>query len=238
MPIAVASSRISQPQIKKLSAEGFEVLPCPPSPLLPDALSHHTDMLLTRLGNTLFCYEGYKEENEEFFSTLSKHRPTLKIECLKEPMQKRYPEDCAYNLLAIGRAVFYNPKSISKTLLRRAEEMGYMLYPTKQGYAACTVLKLGEHHAVTADEGMASALEEAGICVLKIQNGGISLPPYEYGFIGGAGGCFLDRAYFYGDITRHPQFARIEAFAREAGFLPIALSDAPLTDLGGILFIE
>jgi hypothetical protein len=84
----------------------------------------------------------------------------------------------------------------------------------------------------------ARALAAAGIRVLKIREGGISLPPYAHGFIGGASGCFGGTVYFYGDLHTHPDGAAMEDFIGAAGFFAKSLSKEPLIDLGGMLFIE
>ena len=85
---------------------------------------------------------------------------------------------------------------------------------------------------------MSRALSNCGIKVTKIQNGAIALPPYEYGFIGGAAGVFKDKVYFSGNVERHPDGKRIIDAITGEGFVPISLSDEPLADVGRIIFIE
>ena len=78
----------------------------------------------------------------------------------------------------------------------------------------------------------------AGINVTLIENGDIQLYPYEYGFIGGAAGVYKNEVYFLGDPATHRDSKKIHDAIINEGFIPIALSDEPLTDLGRILFID
>ena len=71
-----------------------------------------------------------------------------------------------------------------------------------------------------------------------IENGDISLPPYEYGFIGGAAGVYKNEVYFLGDISLHRSAKKICDAIRAEGFEPVSLSSEPLSDLGRILFID
>jgi hypothetical protein len=112
------------------------------------------------------------------------------------------------------------------------------LVDVAQGYPACTVLKLSDGAAVTADRGMAKVLSEHGIRVYLIEDGGIALPPYEYGFIGGSAGVHDGVVYFLGDVSRHPSYAAILAALECEGLRHVSLSGGALVDLGGILFAD
>lgn len=238
MALAIVSERIKAQEKAALENEGFTVLSCPSSPLLPPPIAHHPDAIMAVLGKELYCYEGYYKENTAFFEVLAAACPHLTVRPLKDAQTSLYPGDCAYNLLSIGRHAFYNPKGLSAALSLACEKDGLISHHVHQGYAACTVCVVGDRLAITADSGMEKALAHEGISVLKIAEGGISLPPYASGFIGGASGCYEKKVYFFGDITKHPSHKEIARFLSEAGFIPVSLSEDPLCDLGGILFIE
>ena len=71
---------------------------------------------------------------------------------------------------------------------------------------------------------------------LKIRDGFIELPGYNYGFIGGA--CGLISPYklaFAGDVTRHPDYLAIKTFLHSQKVEAICLHDGNLFDIGGIL---
>ena len=73
---------------------------------------------------------------------------------------------------------------------------------------------------------------------MYIASGGISLPPYGTGFIGGASGVDGDTVYFTGDIMTHPDGARITDALSSRGAKCVSLCDGGLFDVGGIKFIE
>lgn len=234
MPIAIVSERISEDCKRALTKIGFSVILCPSDPSLPAPISHHPDTLMAVLDGALFCPKEYYLKNTDFFRALS--YPALYP--LEEGYGASYPNDCAYNLLTIGKKAFYHPAALAPSLAEAVTARGYSAVPTRQGYTACTVCALGGSHAITADAGMAKKLSARGISVLKIESGSILLPPYEYGFIGGACGVYKETVYFLGDITAHPSYAAIKAFADSIGFALCSLSDETLCDLGGILFLE
>jgi hypothetical protein len=98
-------------------------------------------------------------------------------------------------------------------------------------------LKLDEENAITADEGIYRALREISVNALLIKPGHISLPPYSYGFIGGASGVDTDKVFFLGDFSSHPDKEKMQDFIENLGMKIISLSDEPLMDLGGLMFI-
>ena len=137
----------------------------------------------------------------------------------------------------MGDKLFCKADSFSAEIISEASTLEIKTVPVKQGYPACTALKISENAAITADKGMAKALRCEGISVLEIENGSISLPPYEYGFIGGAGEAHGDKVYFFGDIHTHPEGDRLVSFIEENGKTANSLSDGKLCDLGGMIFL-
>jgi len=120
--------------------------------------------------------------------------------------------------------------------------MKQSIFEIKENISLCkNVMRMklfGDTAAITADEGMRRVLEKEGIRVYKIENGGISLPPYEYGFIGGCGGASSGKLFFFGDPSTHPSYGIISEAAKKEGLKIIPLSSGVLRDLGGILFID
>ena len=149
-----------------------------------------------------------------------------------------YPRDVGLNALRMGNKLFLRRASASEALLAAAERTGIEIVDVKQGYPACTVLKLSDSAAITADRGMAATLEKHGIRVTLIDSGDVSLPPYEYGFIGGAGEADGGKLFFFGDVKTHRDADKIIAAAEAEGLRIVPLSTGVLRDLGGILFTE
>ncbi len=209
----------------------------PPSSRLPSPLASHTDMLLCRIGGEYVTSADYLDEapfgvQEIYDLTRAKFHFTADV------FGGEYPRDAIFNCLTMGNRLFCKTDSISDYVLRLAKEKGLEVVNTKQGYPACTVLKLSDEAAITADEGMARVLLAHGIRVYKIKEGGIALPPYDYGFIGGAGGVCDGAVYFTGDISTHPSYDIIWGAIDAEGLRLISLGRGAPLDVGGIFFAE
>lgn len=237
MKIALTDGRINIEAAAALSRLGFTLLTLPQENRLPPALSSHTDMLVAALGSDLITYADYCDKAAYVFTDLMTLAPHLRMHFSSSSISDVYPQDAALNVLVMGNKLYGRLSSVDPMLLSLAKERGLELRNVKQGYPACTVLKLNDGAAITADKGMAAALIEDGIRVTVIENGDISLPPYEYGFIGGCAGVCEGRVMFLGDVKSHRSFAAIKDAILAEGMSYISLCDGPLTDLGGILFI-
>lgn len=231
---AITDFRISEECEKRLMREGFSVVKLPPMKDIPSSIASHTDILVFKIEETLFLSQKYYEENREAILPLS----PLTLRLTDSTQGEKYPRDAIFNGLVLGKRLFCKSDSFCPEALELAEAKGYKICHTRQGYPACTTLKISENAAITADAGMAKTLAKEGVSLLKIESGGVLLPPYEYGFIGGAGGVFEDTVYFLGDITRHPSSKTILDFIEKNGKKAVSLSDEPLFDLGGILFVS
>jgi hypothetical protein len=168
---------------------------------------------------------------------MREYTPHIKINFTSDIRRAKYPEDCKMNALCFGKRIFARLDSLSEAIKNCALQKGFELINTAQGYPACTVLALGDSHAICADRGMAKVLSEHGIKVTLIREGYISLPPHSYGFIGGASGVHGGTVYFFGDIFSHPDAQEIQNAIHEAGFTAVSLSDEPLRDFGGMIFL-
>ncbi len=231
---ALVDERISEKCFSALKARGFFPIRLPKMPTLPAPIASHTDILCFKLGKKLFFSRSYFEAFSEALSPLS-----VKNISLTEVSQGvKYPLDAIFNGLIMNDRLFCKSDSFSKEILDEAKTLGFKTVHVNQGYPACTTLKISENAAITSDAGMEKALLGEGFSVLSIQSGGISLPPYEYGFIGGAASLFEDKIYFLGDISKHPESEKILSFIEENGKTAISLSDEPLADLGGIIFLN
>ncbi|MBR2343575.1 MAG: hypothetical protein IKA64_04900 [Clostridia bacterium] len=236
--VAVVDGRIPEAARRSLMKEGFRVVTLSPHPGLSPAVASHTDMLICSVRGELIAAAEYCELYPDVFTDLGELLRGWRFGFSADELGEKYPSDCRLNALFMGDCLFARRASLSEYLASRAEAAGYRIVDVAQGYPACTVLKLSESSAVTADRGMARALEKEGVSVTEIECGHISLPPHEYGFIGGAAGVFGGRLYFLGDPKTHPSYEKISAAAEAASLTVVPLCDGPLRDLGGILFAE
>ena len=236
MKIVIASNKISPKCERALTLRGFKVIALPPDLSLGEAVSSHPDTILFRADNEIITTADYCDCASYIFSDLREYCREVKISFSSETRGKKYPRDCIMNALVVGKRIFAKSDTLSEAVREFAERRGYEIIHVNQGYPACTVLSFGDS-AITADCGMSRALSGAGIKVTEISQGHIALSGCEYGFIGGASGVFGREVYFLGDIMSHPDGEAICRAVTNAGFTPISLSDEPLCDLGGLIFI-
>ena len=229
----LVDERISEDCFKALSDRGFLPVRLPKIPTLPSPIASHTDIIAFKLLETVFFSKAYFDM---FFDMLSPlFGKNIRLSDCSQGVN--YPLDAIFNGLLIGDRLFCKADTFSSEIIGAAREKNIKIVPVKQGYPACTALKISENAVITADRGMAKALTSEGISVLLIESGGISLPPYEYGFIGGAGAADGECVYFFGDVSLHPDSKRIIDFIESQGRMAVSLSSEPLVDLGGMIFL-
>ncbi len=238
MTTALVDERISDKCERALLIRGFRTVRLPAYPALPKATASHPDTLLFFNENEIITSADYCEYASYVFSDLRVMHPNIKITFTEDILGSEYPKDVPFNALALSDMLFAREDTLSPAVARHAAERGMKIVPTRQGYPACATLALSNTAVITADEGLKKTYEAHGIDVTLIRHGGISLPPYEYGFIGGASGVFGDKVYFLGDCTSHLDYKIIEEAIYSRGMTPVSLSDEPLADLGGIIFIK
>ncbi len=238
--LAFIDERAPRDAVAALAMHGFYPITLPPYSALGSAVASHTDMLLFRAHDTLISHADYCEEHEAEFRQIWElmREGGLGLQLISERAEREYPRDALLNALVMNGALFCKTDSVAPAILDYARRAGLRTVHVNQGYPACTVLKLSEKDAVTADRGMARALEGEGIRVALISEGGIALPPYAHGFIGGAGGVADDTLYFVGKIEAHPSYNIIRESAEHAGLSVVSLGGGGLLDVGGILFTD
>ena len=238
MKSIIVDNRISSEIEHSLEKLGFLVMKAPAHESLPVANSSHPDTLFFRLFDRLFCFSDYVESMLPILSDIREYHRNVSFTFVSESPSPTYPDDCALNALFIGGRVYAREKSLSGAIKEALKKESITLVSVKQGYPACSVMKLNEKSAITSDKGMAEALTKDGIDVLLINQGHISLPPHEYGFIGGASFVYRSTAYFFGSLNQHPDEVKILDFLEKQGLKAVFLSDAPLVDLGGASVFE
>ena len=224
-----------------LSGFGFDPIALPRDSRLNQTVAAHADTLIFSDGSMHIVnreYAAFLPGEVHYFMTET-----------DEYLHGNYPNDTAFNALRIGHYLFARRSSLSAAVRNYADESGLSLVNVNQGYARCSVLPLtSARAAITADEGMAKAMEGVGIEVLRISAGHIALEGCAYGFIGGASFvweprncCSVSRfgryVYFFGSLRYHPDGERISDFIRSHGYEIISL-EGELTDFGGAITVE
>ena len=228
--IVLTDKGVSDRCSKSLAVLDYVVVRLPSFKDLPSPIASHPDMLMAHLPDgKILTSRKYFELAEDILSEL----PVNWI-LTDEPIQPIYPHDILFDALTIGDTLIGKIDSVSEYL--RSSYGGHI--NVKQGYTRCSTAMLSDECAVTADKGIADALESIGVDVLRISAGNVKLKGYDTGFIGGAGGRLSDGKYvFFGDIMSHPDGDKIVRFAEKHKISTVSLSDEPLCDCGGLLVI-
>ncbi|MBQ2602279.1 MAG: hypothetical protein II583_02545 [Oscillospiraceae bacterium] len=147
-----------------------------------------------------------------------------------------YPGNAAYCAAVFDGFLIHRLDITAPKILEAAE--GLRLINVRQGYAKCSTVIVDGKSLITSDSGIAEAAQGAGLCVLRVSKGGVLLPGYPEGFIGGATGVVRNEVIFNGSLEAHPDGAKIRAFIRERGLKIWELSGLPLRDIGSIIYIN
>ncbi len=233
---ALIDCRASEASLSALKKHGFTPIIMPPAVYLSDGVASHVDMLIFIGFGRLFCHSSYYESNKMLIDRivmLSKLDLTLS----DEKTGAKYPHDVLFNACLLGSNLICNEKTVSSLILEAAKASNCEVINVSQGYTKCSLCPVGENSLITSDIAIAKSCNKHGIDVLLIQEGHVSLPPYEYGFIGGASGLCGTNIYFCGSLDTHPDGERIKKFCTEKGFEAVSLSDGALFDVGTIFFI-
>ena len=231
--LAFLSSDTPKNIISALEGNGARVIPLPPFPALQAPVASHTDMLLLACGKTLFVHKDYAfSSNKALLDAFDK------VITLDEPISSKYPNDILLNIAIVGDNVFANTQFASKTALDFLAGQGKKICHVKQGYTHCSVCAVTDNAIITSDAGIANTAKSVGIDTLLISSGHISLPGYDYGFIGGASGSDRNNIYFCGSLSYHPDGISIQSFCQKHGKTVVELSNSPLIDIGGVLLVE
>lgn len=221
---------------ESLAALCDTVLVLPPARGMDPRVASHPDMLMTVVGRDVVVPASYaaREDVEPILDTL-RHRCGVRVITAEKSPGDMYPHDVVCNALLFGGCLYGKLSALAPEILRLAEEIGIATADVAQGYAGCSALACGDL-LLTADPSIKEAVTDRGGEVLSLFPGGIDLPGYDTGFIGGAGGYVDGYAVFFGDVHRHPDGNRIADALAKRGIVCHCLGDGPLTDFGGIKF--
>ena len=231
---AVCSETLPESAKRELSRFVDGIVLLPPHPALPEPVAAHADMLFCTVDKTVFFDKIYTETYPDVVEAV---RAAGGFGLMTvPPLGGEYPNDISLNVIVAEGFAVCRRDSVSSEVLSHLVGSGRRVIDVNQGYASCSCLCF-RGLVVTADRGIANGL--SGVCdVLTICPGGISLPPYDTGFIGGASGVDGDKVLFVGDVTAHPDGERMVSALESRGAKCASLGGGELSDVGGIKFIN
>ena len=237
MKTVIIGERYSSSLTSGLKKLGYRVLLMPDNPFISPYLAGHTDLslLYDKKGETLFAAPYLKYSR--FIENISKFITNLYY--LDIIQTEEYPNDVQMNVFLNEKYAILNSETISKDIADYlTNSHGYKPVNVRQGYAKCCTLSAGEG-IITSDPGIFTATSKYSIPSLKITKGFISLPGFNYGFIGGSA-ITLDKNLiaFTGKLTNHPDRLIIEEFLSSYDIDTVYLTDDPVFDIGGGFLLE
>ena len=234
--IVLVDQRIDNTSLLTLKKTGAECFLVPPSSFIQVGVASHPDMLFFVGFGKIFCHKKYLEANRSLVESIV-DASRLELALSDEEIGKKYPHDVKFNAAMVGNNLICNKKTVSKLILTSAAQNGCRIIDVPQGYTKCSTCVVSDNAVITADKPIFDACLAHNIDALLISEGNIDLPGYDYGFIGGASGCYGKSIYFCGDITRHPDEKEIIDFCQKHGKTAISLSNQRLFDVGTLMFI-
>ena len=232
----ITDKKINKDSLSVLNSLGFEPILLPPADYLAEGVSGHTDMLIFMGFGRLFCHSRYYQHNSDMIDRICAISHS-KLTLSDEQTGEKYPFDVLFNACIVGKALICNRKTVSKLIIDAAIENEYDIIHVPQGYAKCSVCSVSDDAIITSDKAIALACRDK-LDVLVISEGYISLPPYNYGFIGGVSGSFGDTVYFCGSLDTHPDGEKIKEFCAKHKKIALSLSAGELQDVGSLFFGE
>ncbi|WML35860.1 DUF6873 family GME fold protein [Clostridium sp. OS1-26] len=233
MKYAIIDYRTSEEEICNLKKLGCDVLVCPQSPILYEAVCGHPDMLLHIINQKNIVV--HKDMNNGFINLLK--NLGLSVTFSENSLGSTYPYDIILNSVNLPNLFIHNIKYTDPKLLEMVNVK--KLINVKQGYAKCSTAIVSQNAAMTSDTTIAKSLSKENIDVLLLPPGDILLPGLNYGFIGGCCGL-LDKNLlaFYGDLNYYAYGKEVSYFLKKHNIEPIFLRKHKLIDRGSLFVIE
>ncbi len=202
-----------------------------------DAINGHVDISLYYDGKIFISTPEAFDYYNSFFLKFGIKKPLLMG---RKTLSEKYPNNIFYNVCSVGGVHIGNFDFTDESISDRINKVNCdsKVINVKQGYANCSILAVDERSFITADNGIYKKLIVENFDVLKISSGGISLFNMDYGFIGGASATYKEYVFFFGDLDKHPDHARIKEFVTERGKKIISLGKGNLVDYGSMYIFD
>lgn len=215
--------------LKKLGLKIIKTIRCEE---VDESISFHPDIVIHPINyNTLIIapnvFDYYADELDGLGIKLIKGEKFL---------DRKYPEDIAYNVARLSGVAIHNFKYTDEKLKYYLEKENLDFVNINQGYSKCSLAIIGEDIGITSDVSMHIKLTSIGFNILLVQPGHILLEGQKYGFIGGTNGTLdSDKLMFSGTLDEHPNKDRILKFIEKNNKKIIYLSRKEIVDIGTII---
>lgn len=221
----IASSLLPKSIITELHTLGYECIQGFKSPYINNETAYHPDMLFYKLTSGVLLSS----------STIDGVNELDIISCKKAP-KDGYPNDCILNCFFTKNCLICG-KNAAEEIIEDANSTNLTIKVVKQGYCACSTIKINDEAFISSDAGIVKALSNTGHDALLVSNYGIFLNGYNNGFIGGCALSDGDIVAFTGDIKKHKDYENIKSFSDNHGKKILSLSNVQLYDYGGFVLL-
>ena len=191
----------------------------------------HPDTILCIFKGRLYCHKNYAEKNPQIEYICS----VCGLEAVPCDTKRSgtYPYDVSFNALCDSGNRFLIARKASV-----CAPLKEMCLDTKQGYAACCAVFVGDT-VVSADPSIIKTARAAGLPYRSVNGKGIKLRGYGKGFIGGCTGTVTSAdgtptVLTVGDPASCPAGRELYDICKGSGVRLVPLGSGPLTDVGGI----
>lgn len=200
---------------EELNKFGYEIIPTKKINTFLEPEQYHADMQILCIKNKVITLD----------------------DCIKKP-GKNYPENILLNCLYHNNKLYGKLSATDSSVREYCRENNIETVNVNQGYTRCSTLVVNDKAVITADKSIEKGMKNNGAEVLLISAGNIVLEGFDYGFIGGASFSDNNTTYFFGDITKHPDYNKIKEFtSKHNSIIEILCKTQPLTDIGGAVLI-
>lgn len=230
--LVIIDGRINEEIENNLKKLGLKIIKTIRCEEVDESISFHPDIVIHPINhNTLMIapnvFDYYADELDGLGIKLIKGEKFL---------DRKYPEDIAYNVARLSGVAIHNFKYTDEKLKYYLKKENLEFVNINQGYTKCSLAIIGEDIGITSDISMHIKLTSIGFNILLVQPGHILLEGKKYGFIGGTNGTLdSDKLMFSGTLDEHPNKDRILKFIEKNNKNIIYLSRKEIVDIGTII---
>ena len=222
---------------KPLQKLGINAVPVPGNGFVDPRLSGHGDLSVLHTGGNCLWLAPHLQ-GSRFADRLNSMGFALDYPDILQ--SAAYPGDAQLNVCICGKYAICNKFIVPMGIVNYLTFRGFEVVDCRQGYAKCSACVVDEGAIITADRGIETAARKAGLDVLLIEPGYISLDGFTFGFIGGSSfKISRSKLAFTGTLDVHPNRDEILQFLEKHEIEAVYLTEKPAFDIGsGIPLIE
>lgn len=226
--------RITLEEEENLSNLGYKIIKIPQNTSLYPAIDGHVDIqlcIINKFDKKVLITKDICND----FKDLLKSNNIDYVES-STTLSSTYPNNISLNAFISDNYIVHNLKYTDPVLIDSLKNKKTI--NVKQGYTKCSILPITEKAIITNDPGISKILSQYDFDILLLPYGDITLPGFDYGFIGGVGGMISeDTIAFFGDLNSYKYGDKVLSFLNKYNITPIYLKKGKLCDRGSLFIL-